>query len=135
VYPAAGDRPAREAPREYPIVIKARKAARTAKMGTDLAIACDQIADFYGTSKPEHMQRIRQAIERSLGELRSPEWAYLSSSNVDHSVYSGILHEHMVVSVSVGQGSPAFQRSMSTLVKAVFQQTVLADLSGRIAKE
>ncbi len=72
---------------------------------------------------------MRQIIERSLGELMSKEWQYLSRTKTP--VYSGIIREGQVVSIAVGQSSPAFQRSLSTLTKAIFQQAVLADLAQR----
>jgi hypothetical protein len=115
---------------EYPIVLRARRVGRRAK-DVDVRIACDRIAEFFASTEDRQRRFVRQIIERSLGELMSPDWAYLSSTDGDESVYSGIVRDGRVVTVAVGQSSPAFQRSMSTLVKSLFQQAVLADLSHR----
>jgi len=119
---------------EYPIVVRARRVGRRAK-DVDVRIACDRIAEFFASTEDRQRRFVRQIIERSLGELMSPDWAYLSSTTGDESVYSGIVHDGRVVTVAVGQSSPAFQRSMSTLVKSLFQQAVLSDLSHRGAKD
>ena len=63
----------------------------------------------------------------------SPDWKFLSSTEVGNEIFSDIIPRGRVVSVAVGQSSPAFQRSLSTLVKSIFQQAVLANLS-RVAK-
>jgi type IV secretory pathway TraG/TraD family ATPase VirD4 len=65
-----------------------------------------------------------------MGDLVMPEWEYLSSRSTS-SVYTDIIERGRIVSVSVGQSSPAFQRSLSTLVKSLFQQAALAHLSRR----
>jgi TraM recognition site of TraD and TraG len=116
--------------KEYPIVLRARRVARTTK-DVDVRIACDRITEFFESTEDRQRRFVRQIIERTLGELMSPDWQYLSSTKGDESVYSGIIHDHRVVTVAVGQSSPAFQRSMSTLVKSLFQQAVLSDLSHR----
>ena len=97
-------------------------------------IAALRVKDFFRNTKDEQRRYVRQVIERSLGDLRSPAWRYLSGSEPG-SIYSDVIHGSRVVSVAVGQTSPAFQRSMSTLVKAIFQQAVLADLTTRIATD
>ncbi len=114
---------------EYPIVIRAARLGRETK-DPDLRIASDRIAEYFSSTEPRQRRFVRQIIERSLGELMSRDWAYLSAKDAG-SVYSGIIDSGRVVTVAVGQGSPAFQRSMSTLVKSIFQQAVLADLSRR----
>lgn len=114
---------------EYPIVIRAARLGRETK-DPDLRIASDRIAEYFSSTEPRQRRFVRQIIERSLGELMSRDWAYLSAKDAG-SVYSGIIDNGRVVTVAVGQGSPAFQRSMSTLVKSIFQQAVLADLSRR----
>jgi hypothetical protein len=115
--------------REYPIVIRS---ARVSSMSTDVdvRIAADRISEYFSSTEPRQRRFVRQIIERSLGDLRSPDWSYLSARDAG-SMYSGIINNGRVVTVAVGQGSPAFQRSMSTLVKSIFQQAVLADLSRR----
>ena len=115
---------------EYPIVHTARRMAAESR-DVDVRIACDRIADYFTSTEDRQRRFVRQVIERSLGELMSPAWEYLSSGEAGNSVYSGIISGQRVVSVAVGQESPSFQRSMSTLVKALFQQAVLADLSAR----
>jgi hypothetical protein len=115
---------------EYPIVLRARRVGRKTR-DVDVRIACDRIAEYFQSTEDRQRRFVRQIIERSLGELMSPDWQYLSSTTGDESVYSGIIHEGRVVTVAVGQSSPAFQRSMSTLVKSLFQQAVLSDLAHR----
>jgi hypothetical protein len=116
--------------KEYPIVFRAKRVLKTTA-DPDVRIACDRIDDFFKSTEDRQRRFVRQIIERALGNLMSTDWAYLSSEQGDDSIYSGIIHNHRVVTVAVGQGSPAFQRSLSTLVKALFQQTALADLSKR----
>jgi hypothetical protein len=118
---------------EYPILIRANQ-LRTAKNDADVRIALDRIDEYFSSTEPKQRRYVRQIIERSLGDLMSPAWQYLSAEG-GGSVYSGIINSSRVVTVAVGQGSPAFQRSMSTLVKSIFQQAVLADLSRRQDQE
>jgi hypothetical protein len=118
---------------EYPVVIRARRVAKKTK-NVDVRIACDRIADYFASTEPRQRRFVRQIIERTLGDLTSPKWNYLSKAG-DSSVYADIISRGRVVSVAVGQESPAFQRSMTTLLKAIFQQAVLADLSKRGAGE
>ena len=121
--------------REYPIVIQAKAIAKRTQ-DIDVRIASDRIAEYFASTEERQRRYVRQIIERSLGELMSPKWGYLSgggAANVEESVYSGIIHKRRIVSVAVGQSSPAFQQSMSMLVKSIFQQAVLADLSRRHA--
>ena len=123
--------------KEYPIVIRAISAAKLAKRShnNDLGIAADRVEEYFTSTEPRQRRFVRQIIERSLAELMSPDWEYLSATGGGDSVYSGIIKRHRVVTVAVGQSSPAFQRSMSTLVKSLFQQAVLADLSKRDARD
>jgi hypothetical protein len=114
---------------QYPIVVRARRVAKKTK-DVDVRIACDRIDDYFASTEPRQRRFVRQIIERTLADLTSPKWAYLSKPGAT-SVYDDIITRGRVVSVAVGQESPAFQRSMTTLVKAIFQQAVLADLSRR----
>jgi len=119
---------------EYPIVVKALRLARKTT-SAEVRIACDRIAEYFSTSlQPNQRRFVRQIIERSVGELMLPQWRYLSSVTAGNTLYSDIIDKGRVVSVAVGQSSPAFQRSLSTLVKAIFQQAVLANLS-RVTNE
>lgn len=124
-----------------PILPLARKYAHSAGSDgevTELQIASDRIMEYYSTVEPKQQRFVRQVIERSLGELTSKKWRYLSGEDNERkggSLYSEIINNHRVVSVAVGQSSPAFQRSMSTLVKSIFQQAVLADLTRRSARD
>jgi hypothetical protein len=114
--------------RQYPIVIRALKMANHPDV--DVRIAADRIADFFESTEDKQRRFVRQIIERSLAEMVSPDWEYLSRPDKEeHSFYSRIIEGTRVVTVAVGQGSPAFQRSLSTLVKALFQQAVLANLT------
>jgi hypothetical protein len=113
---------------QYPIVIRANRVAKTAQ-DVSVRIACDRIAEYFASTEPRQRRFVRQIIERTLGELTMPEWAYLSDPGKGSSVYLDIMARHRVVTVAVGQASPAFQRSMLTLVKSIFQQAVLADLT------
>src|SRR5262249_25460722 len=116
------------------IVVRALWVARYTK-SEEARIACDRIAEYFSPSiEPRQRRYVRQIIERSLGELTLPEWSYLSNTAGGNTVYSDIINRGRVVSVAVGQASPAFQRSLSTLVKAIFQQAVLANLS-RVTRE
>lgn len=118
---------------QYPIVVRAKAIAKRTS-DADVRIAADRIDEYFSKLEPRQLRMVRQLIERSLGGLRSPEWKYLSSGGVGNdSVYSGIIRKGRVVSVAVGQSSPAFQGSLSMLVKSIFQQAVLADLSRRPA--
>ncbi|HEY9156137.1 MAG TPA: TraM recognition domain-containing protein, partial [Opitutaceae bacterium] len=117
--------------KEYPIVFRALRIGAKPK-SLDVRIACDRIAEYFSNSlEPRQRRFVRQIIERTLGELMLPEWQYLSSPKGEDTVYSDIIERGRVVSVAVGQASPAFQRSLSTLVKSIFQQAVLANLSRR----
>ena len=115
---------------QYPIVMRAAKVAKTSK-DPDVRIACDRISEYFTTVEDKTKRFVRQVIERSLAELRSPQWSYLSQRDTKRSVYTDIIRRGCIVTVAVGQGSPAFQRSLSTLVKSLFQQAVLADLARR----
>lgn len=123
--------------KEYPICRLARKySAARFEEDPELRIAADRITLYFDSVEPRQERFVRQIIERSLSELTSEKWAYLSGNDGKaSSLYWEIIHNHRVVSVAVGQSSPAFQRSMSTLVKAIFQQAVLADLTKRAMQE
>jgi hypothetical protein len=115
-------------PRErHPIEVTADYVA--GHQDPNVQMARKRISNFFTTTEDSQQRYVRQIIERSLGELMSKEWQYLSRTKTP--VYSGIIREGQVVSIAVGQSSPAFQRSLSTLTKAIFQQAVLADLAQR----
>ena len=119
---------------QYPIVYRAQRVAMAKKADLDARIACDRIGEYFSNAlEPRQRRFVRQIIERTLAELILPEWRYLSSTGGNDSVYTDIIERGRVVSVAVGQSSPAFQRSMSTLIKSLFQQAVLAHLSKRPA--
>ena len=111
---------------DVPIVVTGRRVRN--HPDPDVQMASFRIEQFYETVEDRHRRYLRQLIERSLGELMSADWEYLSR-NDKPAVYGDIIRGGRVVSVAVGQGSPSFQRSLSTLTKAVFQQAVLADLA------
>lgn len=117
----------------YPIEIRAKRVAQEKWKDLDARIACDRIAEYFSkeATEPRLRRFVRQVIERTLGDLMLPEWGYLSGTAASNSLYADIIERGRVVSVAVGQSSPAFQRSMSTLIKALFQQAVLAHLSKR----
>jgi hypothetical protein len=120
---------------QYPIVYRAQRVALQKKSDLDARIACDRIAEYFSNAlEPRQRRFVRQIIERTLAELILPEWRYLSSAGDNDSIYTDIIERGRVVSVAVGQSSPAFQRSMSTLIKSLFQQAVLAHLSKRPEK-
>jgi hypothetical protein len=123
--------------KEYPICRLARKYSVVRfEEDPELRIAADRITLYFDSVEPRQERFVRQIIERSLSELTSKKWTYLSGNDGKAgSLYWEIIHKHRVVSVAVGQSSPAFQRSMSTLVKAIFQQAVLADLTRRAMRE
>ena len=115
---------------EYPIVYRAKRVALQPSATVDARIAADRIAEYFSNAiEPRQRRFVRQIVERTLAELALPEWRYLSGSMPGDSVYTDIIERGRVVSVAVGQSSPAFQRSMSTLVKSIFQQAALAHLS------
>lgn len=122
---------------QYPIQQLARAYSRLSfEDEPELRIAADRITLYFETIEGRQERFVRQIIERSLSELTTRKWKYLSVNNSKAgSLYREIIHEHRVVSVAVGQSSPAFQRSMSTLVKAIFQQAVLSDLTRRMAEK
>jgi hypothetical protein len=120
---------------QYPIVVRALRVAIQKKNDLDARIACDRIGEFFSNAlEPRQRRFVRQIIERTLAELILPEWRYLSSTDSNYTVYEDIIERGRIVSVAVGQSSPAFQRSMSTLIKSLFQQAVLAHLSKRSEK-
>jgi hypothetical protein len=115
----------------YPIVARAKRVALQHKDNLDASIAADRIEEYFSNAvEPRQRRFVRQIIERTMGDLVMPEWEYLSSRSTS-SVYTDIIERGRIVSVSVGQSSPAFQRSLSTLVKSLFQQAALAHLSRR----
>lgn len=117
---------------QYPIVYRALRVSIEKKDDLDARIACDRIAEYFSNAlEPRQRRFVRQIIERTLAELILPEWRYLSGAADNETLYTDIIERGRVVSVAVGQSSPAFQRSMSTLIKALFQQAVLAHLSRR----
>ena len=92
----------------------------------DVVEATRRLQDFYGEhTTPEQRRFVRQIIQRSLSELKEDRWSSLSDSQSGVAIYDEIVDSGKVLLLSVGQGSPAFQRSLCTLVKAVFQQAVL----------
>jgi hypothetical protein len=113
---------------KYPIEVSAQYCPETTP---DVSSAMDRIQQFYDVVSTEERQRrfVRQLLSASLGELASSHWSSLSASDAEFDLYDGIISEHKVVLVSVGQQAPAFQRSLCSLIKAVFQQAVLARLS------
>jgi hypothetical protein len=121
---------------DYTINIRARRLAGQGDTNVDARIAADRIGEYFSDAlEPRQRRFVRQVIERSLAELALPEWAYLSSTETNDTLYSDIIENHRVVSVAVGQSSPAFQRSMSTLIKSLFQQAALGHLSKRTQEQ
>jgi hypothetical protein len=113
---------------EYPVLQRAKKLRRSARE-RETVEACDRIVQFFASTEEKQRRFVRQLVERTLGELRTDPWRFLSDPEGGDDLYSTILGSGRVVLVSVGQGSPSFQRSLCTLMKAVFQQTVLSTLS------
>jgi hypothetical protein len=114
-----------------PIEVYAEHIVKTrSRYGPLVQIAADRLIEFFTTTEDRQRRFVRQIIEMALGDLTSPQWSFLSVPNASPP-YSDIIHEGRVVSVAVGQSSPSFQRAMSSLVKALFQQAVLADLTKR----
>jgi TraM recognition site of TraD and TraG len=117
---------------DYPIKYRALRLAGQPDTNVEARIAADRIQEYFSKAVEDRQRRfVRQVIERSLAELALPEWAFLSSPETNNALYTDIIENHRVVSVAVGQSSPAFQRSMSTLIKALFQQAALGHLSKR----
>lgn len=108
------------------------------RIPSDVVRAAQRIIDFYDFTPEKNRSFVRQAIESSLGELVRDEWAWLSvptpTDPAGRATPAGRLYRDVhdrggVVVVSIGQGSAAFQRSLCTLMKVGYQQTVLADLA------
>lgn len=121
--------------RLYPIQARAITALRRARKGQRLDPTAERaymrIEDYFASTEDKQRRFVRQVIEASLGDLASDEWVHLSNSNGTLDPYEDILRNHRVVLVSTGQGSPAFQRSLSTLMKALYQQRALKSLIER----
>jgi TraM recognition site of TraD and TraG len=92
----------------------------------EVADAVRRLTDFFTTTEPSQRRFVRQIIFRSLGGLMEQKWAHLSDSKATANLYSGLAEHGKIVLISVGLASPAFQRSLCTLVKALFQQTILS---------
>lgn len=87
----------------------------------------------YAKTEEKNKLFIRQLISNTLGALRDEEWRSLSDADgIDF--YGSILEEGRRAIVAVGFSSPAFQRALTTIIKAVFQQHVLADLQARSSR-
>lgn len=119
-----GDGPVTE---DFPIVAYARS-VHSRSPAADVVDACERIEEFYHSTEDRQRRFIRQMIG-SLGDLRSPEWQFLSPDDPDEDLYDDIIERQRIVLISVGQSAPAFQRSLCSLAKAVFQQAVLTRLS------
>ncbi|SHN53165.1 AAA-like domain-containing protein [Geodermatophilus obscurus] len=100
----------------------------SAAVDADETLAAARLDEFYTTTEANQRRYVRQAVEASFGELLRERWDWLSHPQAPN-LYEGIHHNHKVVVVSIGQGSPAFQRSLCTLMKAGYQQTVLSSLT------
>jgi TraM recognition site of TraD and TraG len=92
----------------------------------DVVDAVRRIQDYYTNTEPGQRRFVRQIIQRSLGEMKDSKWAGISDSSAIANIYEETIRDGKILLLSVGQGSPAFQRSLCTLVKALFQQAVLA---------
>jgi hypothetical protein len=136
--------------KEYPIVQLAWGVINTADHSDEVMnakaedrieeykLAADRIVEYFESTEDRQRRFVRQIIEEALGDLLLPQWEYLSgesSGGKENSLYNAIIHQNRVVSVAVGQSEEKFQRSLSTLVKSIFQQAVLADLSTRDPKD
>lgn len=92
----------------------------------DVQDAVQRLQSYYGRhTEQKTRQFVRQVIEQTIGELKSERWKFLSDPEGGN-VYEDIVTSGRVMLVSIGQASPAFQRSLCSLVKALFQRTVLA---------
>lgn len=120
-------------PWDYPVRAQAEYLLQCHEWGDrldgDLLRACLRIVEYYEATKDEQRRFVRQAIEASFAELLREDWAWLSTDVQGPRLYEAVHNEGRVVLVSIGQGSAAFQRSLCTLMKAGYQQTVLAGLA------
>jgi hypothetical protein len=105
-------------------------AARTIALQDDtrepVVEAVRRLTEYFGPhTEPNQRRFVRQIIQRSLSELKDSKWACLSEPGAAPNLYEQIINDGKIVVLSVGQGSPAFQRTLCTLMKALFQQAVL----------
>lgn len=113
----------------YPIQARARALMARAQPGQrlpkDVERACVRLQDYYTSTEDKQRRFIRQIVESALGDLVSETWGHLSDADSKSDPYEEIIRDGAIVAVCLGQEAPAFQRSLSTLMKALFQQRVL----------
>lgn len=113
----------------YPIQVTASELLRLRKqeLNQDVRDACQSVASFFKV--PDRDQGfVRQLIDDCLGELRSEKWDAFSQ-NGPLNVYDMAIHHGGIILVAIDFGSARFQRSVQTLMKAIFQRYVLRQLA------
>lgn len=113
----------------YPIEVIAAQLERSPTVTRDQRNAIARLREYL-TSEERQRRYVRQLVEKCLGDLRKDQWANLSAKD-GGDLYASIIHEGLVAIVAVGYANPSFQRSLLTLMKAVFQQYSLAQMGTR----
>lgn len=127
---------------ERPIQELARRAraeadAFEADRRADLLVAADEIDAFY-RQEAENIETVNALISGAYGDFRLSRWHPFSRLELKvpgavrpTTFYDRIIDEGKVVLVSVSPDAPVMARVVCTLVKVLFQQTVISRL-GRV---
>jgi hypothetical protein len=120
----AGDLLQRDAAGDRLIVARARRLFGDPR--PEVQEAVQRLTSYFGEHTEERVRQfVRQVIEQTIGELKNERWASLSDP-AGLNIYDEMVSGRRILLLSIGQASPAFQRCLCSLVKALFQQTVLA---------
>jgi hypothetical protein len=115
------------------IEVTAKLVSRDGTAATAHKEAAERILEFVKTEEKNKLF-VRQLLSNALGGLRTEEWSALSDRD-GTDFYGDILDKGTRAVVSVGFGSPAFQRTLTTIIKAVFQHRALADMQNRRGRD
>jgi hypothetical protein len=100
----------------------------------DLLLAVNQLEAFY-RQEPENVATVESLITRAYGGFQQSRWNRLSPHRIREPgtarprFYDEIIDAGKVVLVSVSPSEPAMAKTICTLVKCLFQQTVLSRLA------
>ena len=79
---------------------------------------------FFESTESQFARHLLAALGRCFGTLAESRWSSLSATDVEGSIYDGIMERGDVVLVSIGDGDRIVREFVVTVAKALFQAAV-----------
>lgn len=111
------------------LVAKVRKVAEEndSSLSNDIAVAIETSERFL-SDDPRNRGIQMGFIEQAYGDFRWDKYRCYSNSDCTLNIYDKIINDGTIVIVSIGRQHVAIEKPLCTLVKVLFQQTVLTRL-------